>query len=87
MDYLHERLSLHSGDTVEVQLDHQANVLLLSEANYQRYRRGERYEYYGGLARKSPLHLVPPRAGQWHLVVDLGGRSGTIRASSRILSG
>jgi hypothetical protein len=87
MNYLHYDFSLSSGDVVEVTLDRQANVRLLDEANYAKYRRGERHHYYGGLAEASPVRIPAPRAGNWHVVIDLGGYGGTVRASAHVLQG
>lgn len=82
---MHYDLDLHTGDTVEVTLDKQANVRLLDDSNYSKYQRGEQHRYYGGRANKSPVRLSPPHAGSWHLVVDLGGNSGTVKASVRTI--
>lgn len=81
MNFLHYDLQLDPGDVVEVTLDRQANVRLLDEINFSKYKRGEKHTYYGGLAVKSPVRLAAPRAGHWHLVIDLGGYAGRVRAS------
>lgn len=85
MNYLHYDLELRPGDVVEVTLDKQANVRLLDEANFSNYKRGQRHTYHGGLAKRSPARLAPPRPGHWHLVIDLGGYSGSVKASVRTL--
>lgn len=64
-----------------------ANVMLLDAANYQSYRRGQSYRYVGGHATKSPVRLAVPHAGHWKAVVDLGGCSGTVNASVKVLGG
>lgn len=87
MNFLHYEVDLRPGDVVEVTLDKQANVRLLDGPNYNRYQIGEQHTYYGGLARQSPVRLSPPHSGHWHVVVDLGGYSGTVRASVRVISG
>lgn len=87
MNYLHYDLTLGTGDIVEVTLDRQANVRLLDSANYSRYQKGQKHQYYGGLAKTSPLRISAPTAGQWHVVIDLGGYAGTVRASVRTLQG
>ena len=87
MNYLHYDLQLGLDDVVEVTLDKQANVRLLDDINYSHYRGGQRHTYYGGLAKASPVQLRPPRAGHWHLVIDLGGYAGTVRASLRTIKG
>jgi hypothetical protein len=87
MNFLHYEFNLSSGDFVEVTLDKQANVRLLDPANYSKYRNGEQHRYYGGLAKESPVRIPAPHAGHWHLIIDLGGYAGTVRASARVLQG
>lgn len=87
MNFLHYEFQLGSDDVVEVTLDKQANVRLLDDINYSHYQRGERHTYHGGLAKTSPLRISPPHAGHWHVVVDLGGYAGTVRASVRVIKG
>ena len=87
MIHLHQELDAGPEDVVEVTLDGHANVLLLNPDNYDRYRQGEHYRYHGGLARTSPVRLVPPREGHWHIVVDLGGYPGHVRAGVQLLQG
>lgn len=86
MNYLHKDFDLADGDVVEVTLDHPANVQLLDAANFELYRRGKPYRYHGGHAQESPARLSAPSPGRWHLVVDLGGGVGTVRAAVRVLS-
>ena len=86
MNYLHFPITASAGDTVVVSLDSQVNVRLLDSINYSRYCRGERHEFYGGLARVSPFRLRVPRTGEWHVAIDLGGYSGTVRAGVQLIS-
>ncbi len=82
MDYLHQELDLGENDVVEVMLDHAANVMLLDPANFDAYRNRRPFRYEeGGYARTTSLRLRAPRPGPWHLVVDLGGGPGSVRAS------
>lgn len=87
MNYLHYDLNLQTGDVVEVTLDKQANVRLLDSTNYSQYRRGLKHHYYGGLATKSPVRLPAPQPGLWHLIIDLGGGGGRVKASVRTIKG
>lgn len=87
MNYLHYEFDLSRGDCVEVTLDKQANVRLLDSTNYSLYRDGKSHRYHGGLAKKSPVVLAAPSPGHWHVVIDLGGYAGTVRASARVLQG
>jgi hypothetical protein len=87
LNFLHYELDLAANDTVEVTLDKQANVRLLDGINFSKYQRGQQHTYYGGLTKQSPVHLAAPHAGHWHLVIDLGGYPGTVRASVRTIKG
>jgi hypothetical protein len=81
MNYLHYEFDAGPDDVLEVQLDRGANVLLLDPGNYDRYRSGTGYRYEGGYTQERRVHLRPPCEGHWHVVIDLGGYPGTVRAS------
>ena len=84
MDFLHSEFHGGRDCVVLVNLDKQANVMLLDDSSFAAYRQGRRFSYYGGWMARSPVRLVPPHQGHWNVVVDLGGNSGTIRASVRV---
>jgi len=87
MEYLHKILDLSEGDVVEVTLaGTAANVQLLDESNYQLYGARKPYRYYGGYVTESPYVIKAPQTGRWHLVIDLGGNAGKVRASVRVIS-
>ena len=87
MKFTHYNLgNLPRGTTIEVTLQGSAaNVQLLDSSNFQNYKAGRRYKYSGGLARRSPIQLVVPRNGHWHVAVDLRGLRGQVRSSIRVL--
>ncbi len=85
MNFLHREFDVGPEEVVEVTLDGQANVMLLDETNYDHYRNSTPYRYHGGLATVSPMRLFPPHPGRWHVVVDLGGFTGKVRAGVRVL--
>ena len=87
MKFTHYDLgNLSGGTTIEVTLQGSAaNVQLLDSSNFQNYKAGRRYKYSGGLARRSPVQLMVPRNGHWHITVDLQGLRGQTRSSIRIL--
>lgn len=87
LNYLHYEFDLNGGDTVEVILDSHANVRLMDNANFALYQAGKRHFALGGFARTSPIHITAPSAGHWHVVVDLGGFPGTVRATAHVLQG
>jgi hypothetical protein len=85
MDYLHQELHLEPDDLVDVTLDHAANVMLLDPANYDAYKNNRPFRYQaGGYAQTSPVRLMAPQPGPWHLVIDLGGGPGSVRASMAV---
>lgn len=70
-----------AGTEVAVRLEGSAaNVLLLDRDNYSRYRAAQPFRYTGGMYHRSPARLTIPREGHWHLVIDLGGHRGRVRA-------
>jgi len=88
VNFLHSDLGhRRQGDVLEVTLTAGANVRLLDSSNFQRYRRQDRHQYYGGLAQRSPVRIPIPRAGHWHAVVDTQGLRNSTRASFRVISG
>jgi len=85
LNYLHKEFDAKQGDIVYVELDKQANIKLIDSLNYQNYRNGLNYRYYGGLAKITPAKIPVPYQGHWHVVIDLGGYSGTVRALIKII--
>ena len=85
MGYLHYELDLDSTEKVEVTLDHAANVMLLDASNYTQYKMGRNCDFYGGYAKASPVVIAPPHRGRWHVVIDLGGKPGTVRAAVTVV--
>ena len=76
-----------SGEIVEVTLSNAANVRLMDSSNFQNYRNGRRHRYYGGHVKHSPFRLKIPNSGHWYVAVDLGGYSGRVGSSVRVLPG
>ena len=87
MNHLNFEFDASEGDVAEVTLDRAANVLLMDSASYDDYTHGRSYRSQGGYATRSPESLAIPRSGHWHVVVDLGGGAGQVRAFVSLLSG
>jgi len=85
MNFLHYEVDLKDDEVVEVTLDKQANVRLLDAANFEKYKKGEHHAYYGGRASKSPVRLPAPKSGHWHVIIDLGGYTGTVTAAVKVV--
>ena len=86
MDHLHYEFDAVPGDVIEVSIDRAANVQLLDPENYENYKARRPFDYYGGYATTSPARLEVPEAGRWHVVIDLGGGPGRVRAVACLLS-
>lgn len=73
--------NLKKGSTVVVTLKNEANVQLMTSADYNNYKAGRRYRYHGGRVSRSPFRIAVPSNGHWVVAIDLGGHAGRISAS------
>jgi hypothetical protein len=78
-DFIQAREYLEEGDIVVVNCDHQCNVLVMDDHNFDSYRRGGRATYYGGFYQRLPARIAVPSTGYWNVVLDLGGGRANIR--------
>lgn len=60
--------------TVEVELSYAADVFLVDSVNFQRYKSGSRFTYYGGHYTTSPVRISVQGTGRWYLIVRGGGQ-------------
>jgi hypothetical protein len=60
--------------------------MLVDPVNLGRYERDQGFEYFGGHFTRSPARIAVPRAGHWHVVIDLGGADGWVGASVNVLA-
>jgi len=80
--------NLKGGEIVEVTLKgNAANVKLMNSSNFSSYKSGRRHSYYGGHVTRSPHRITVPSSGTWYVTVDLGGYSGKVSSSVRVLPG
>ncbi|HGY2543753.1 TPA: DUF1883 domain-containing protein [Citrobacter freundii] len=86
MQFTHYDLrQLKSGQVVEVNLaGNAANVMLMNNNNFLKYRSGRASNYYGGHVTSSVTRLRVPSSGHWHIAIDLGGYAGTVRSSVNV---
>ena len=85
MKYLHFELTLAQNEIIQATIQQQSYLRIMDNENYANYRRGDQYRYHGGVATGSPAVIKPPMAGQWHLVIDLGGAEGEVTATVHII--
>ncbi|HDR0999173.1 protein of unknown function [Pasteurella multocida] len=84
-NFIHAKEHLNSGDIVSVNCSHQCNVMLMTDLNFQHYRRGERFQYYGGFFTHFPARISTPSTGYWNIIIDLGGGRANIQYSINII--
>ncbi|BFH10577.1 DUF1883 domain-containing protein [Paenibacillus melissococcoides] len=60
--------------TVEVELQHAADVFLVDRTNYQKYTSGQSFKYYGGHYTRTPVTISVNDAGRWYLIVRGSGQ-------------
>jgi hypothetical protein len=70
--------SARPGDVVRVEIDADANVLLVDEAGLEAYRKHTPFHYVGGGYHRGTALIGIPQEGSWHLIIDLGGRPGNL---------
>ncbi len=79
--------NVDKGKIVEVQLSIAANVRLMDSSNYFKYKSGKKHQYYGGHITKSPYKIIIPSSKHWYVTIDLGGYSGRVQHSVKVLDG
>lgn len=60
--------------SVEVHLQHAADVFLVDSLNYQNYKAGRRFKYFGGNYTRTPINISVNGTGRWYLIVRGGGQ-------------
>ncbi|MEU9685691.1 DUF1883 domain-containing protein [Amycolatopsis japonica] len=77
---------LPAGSVIVVSLDHGANLHLMDDSNFRRYRSGQQARTaFSGIPRETPFRLSVPHAGTWHLVATMAGLRGSARIGVRVL--
>jgi len=76
---------LEKGRSVEITLGYAANVKLMTAANFNKYKVGFLHRFFGGFKTTSPYYVDIPANDHWVVVIDLGGYSGVVKASVKIL--
>ena len=60
---MHAREYYDAGDIVVVNCDHQCNAMVMDDSNFQGYRSGRQFHYYGGHYTMLPAQIVIPNSG------------------------
>ena len=62
-----------------------ATCYLMSDGDFESYRRGGTHRYHGGHYERLPARIATPSSGYWNITLDLGGGSASIRHSINVL--
>jgi hypothetical protein len=57
----------------------------MNSSNFSSYKSGRRHNYYGGHVTRSPYNVAVPSSGRWYVTIDLGGYSGKVSSSVKVL--
>ena len=85
MKFLHYEVKVGPAEMIAVHVDREANVLLLDPLNFARYKQGKSHEPSGSARAAGRSLFSPPFHGTWHVVVDMEGNVGTVRAYVDVL--
>jgi len=85
MNFLHYTVDAGPENVIQVNLTGTGNVRLLDPLNFAKYKLGKRYEATAGPETTGPVKFVPPFKGKWHIIVDVEGQAGGVRASVDVL--
>ena len=79
--YKHHLGQCSKGVIIEVTISGTAYIRLVDTKNFHRYRLCRSFDYWGGIARKSPLRFRIPENGRYFVLVDTNGIGGKVNAS------
>ncbi len=81
----HHLKQISKGVIIEVILSGAAYVRLVDTKNFHRYKLGRSFDYWGGVARKSPLRFLIPESNRYFVLVDTDGIGGTVTADVQVI--
>ena len=86
MSHIHSQDHFEEGQTVVVNSSHQINVMLMDDSAYQSFKRGRRFNYWGGFYTHFPAKITVPHTGYWNIVLSLPpGHRANIEYSINVL--
>ena len=56
--------------SVRVNLKNASNVFLVDQQNFNLYKSGQDYRYFGGYYEQTPVNITVNGAGRWFLIVE-----------------
>jgi hypothetical protein len=77
---------VESGKIIEVSLSAAANVRIMTEENFIKFKNKHVHEFIGGYVKYTPYTAKITHTDNWYVVVDLGGREGDVQAAVSMYS-
>lgn len=84
-DFIHSREFLNANDMVVLHCDTQCNFMLTDDSNFNAYKCGDGFRYYGGFFKAFPASVRVPSSGYWNVTIDLGGGRANIRYGLKVI--
>ena len=69
MGFKYHSLNLNSGNTIQVNLKQNADVLVMDNTNLQYFKNRNNYKFLGGGFTSGLVKIQVPNSGTWNLVV------------------
>lgn len=85
MKYTYKDGNFRKGDILIITVDRRVNIYLVDSINFQRYKKGNIFEYYTSQSSSSPYNITVPSTGYWYIVLDLDGGTGILNYSIKVL--
>jgi len=83
MKFLHKPFNAKAKDKIEVSFDSPTKVLLIESSHFQRYKKGQTYQYRGGYFENSPVTFEVPFEATWHAIIEKGTFKNPIEVSGK----
>jgi hypothetical protein len=85
MNFLHYQIKADPSKIVNVTISGEATVKLMDPLNFSKYKLGKEHSFQGGVYPPSSIEFRVTHRDDWHVVVDLGGRKGEVKASVKLI--
>lgn len=73
MKILQQPVKLKRHARVKVTFNRPANIFLMTEVNFKKYKEGASHKRIGGWYDKAPVEFTAPYDGLWHAIIEKGG--------------
>jgi hypothetical protein len=85
MQYIHYKIKADKDQVVQITTDHEASIKLMDTFNYAKFQKGKTCDFFGGAYPASTVEFRVHKLDEWHVVIDLEGRAGFVKASVNLI--